>query len=212
MTPAPAPQTQGAPGPVTGWTVASGATTTTPPRSATDAARPQGWTPAPAGAAAVPARAASGLSPTAIGIVIVAVLALVVLGGLGLALGAANPGVISDNRSAGPVDGTPNVAVGGGDDQIRANTQALARAIEQYAGTYGVGPSWDEVNSSGGVAQFLDPWPTNPITGSPMESVTAPSPGDYKYQTAIRMPSGEYDGYVTGYLSDGSAYSVEFKY
>lgn len=179
-------------------------------QSQTPAGPVPGWS---TGASGVPAtgRAGTGLSPTAMRFVVIAIAAVVVLGGLGLALAGAPRGQGGGNGGGGGSD-APKVNAGGADDQIRANTEALARAVEQYAGTYGNGPTWDEVSPSGGVGQFLSPWPANPITGAPMQPTSGGSPGDYKYQTAIRMPGGEYSGYVTGYLSDGTAYSVEYKY
>jgi hypothetical protein len=127
--------------------------------------------------------------------VVIALAAVLVLGGLGLAMGGALTGDL-----------------GSADDRIRAGTEAIANAIEDYAGTYGTDPTWDQVHPSGDLAAFLDPWPTNPLTGGPMQPASYPSPGDYTYGTARRMPSGEYRGFVTGYLSDGTPYPVEFDF
>jgi len=59
-----------------------------------------------------------------------------------------------------------------------------------------------EVSATGGVAGYVDPWPTNPYTGQPMKPGT--QPGDYTYE---QLNGGA--GYkLTGYISKGLTYSV----
>ena len=98
----------------------------------------------------------------------------------------------------------------GGDDAVRAGTEAIAEACEDFAGTYGYGPSVDDVWEGGAVAQFLDEWPANAYTGEPMGQST--EPGDFTFSTAVQMGEEEYLGYVTGNLQDGESYPVEFEY
>ena len=63
-------------------------------------------------------------------------------------------------------------------------------------------PASAEVSQSGGVAQFVDPWPLNPLTGQPMTPGT--QPGNYTYE---QLNGGQ--GYkLTGYLSKGLTYTV----
>ena len=63
-------------------------------------------------------------------------------------------------------------------------------------------PASAEVSQSGGVAQYVDPWPTNPITDQPMTPGT--QVGDYTYE---QLNGGQ--GYkITGYLSKGLTYTV----
>lgn len=63
-------------------------------------------------------------------------------------------------------------------------------------------PASAEVSQSGGVAQFVDPWPVNPLTNQPMTPGT--QPGNYTYE---QLNGGQ--GYkLTGYLSKGLTYTV----
>lgn len=100
---------------------------------------------------------------------------------------------------------------GGSDAQIRRGAEAIAEGCSAFAGAYGHGPALDDVHPYGAVAQFVSPWPTNPLTGQPMtQSYQA---GDFTFSTAISMGYGEpYMGYVYGNLPDGTQYSVEFRY
>jgi hypothetical protein len=99
---------------------------------------------------------------------------------------------------------------GGGDAAVKAGVSAIARGCSAYAGDNGSGPGVSDVRPDGAVAQYVGSWPTNPFTGGPMTPGT--QPGDYHFSTAIRMPGGEYRGYVLGVLSNGETYSVEFNY
>lgn len=63
-------------------------------------------------------------------------------------------------------------------------------------------PSAAEVSAGGGVAQYVSPWPTNPITSQPMTPGT--QPGNYTYE---QLNGGQ--GYkLTGYLDKGLTYTV----
>jgi hypothetical protein len=63
-------------------------------------------------------------------------------------------------------------------------------------------PASAEVSQSGGVAQYVSPWPTNPVTNLPMTPGT--QTGDYTYE---QLNGGQ--GYkLTGYLSKGLTYTV----
>ena len=58
------------------------------------------------------------------------------------------------------------------------------------------------MTETGGVAAYVDPWPTNPYTGQPMKPGT--QPGDYTYE---QLNGGA--GYkLTGYISNGLTYTV----
>lgn len=66
----------------------------------------------------------------------------------------------------------------------------------------GLYPAAQDVTADGDVAQFVDPWPTNPYDGQPMSPGT--SPGAYIYE---QLDGGA--GYqLTGYVSGGLTYTV----
>ncbi len=66
----------------------------------------------------------------------------------------------------------------------------------------GLYPAPQDVTQDGDVAQFVDPWPTNPYDGQPMNPGT--SPGAYIYE---QLNGGA--GYrLTGYVSGGLTYTV----
>lgn len=66
----------------------------------------------------------------------------------------------------------------------------------------GLYPAAEDVTQDGGVAQFVDPWPTNPYTGQAMKPGT--SAGEYIYE---QLNGGA--GYrLTGYVSGGLTYTV----
>jgi hypothetical protein len=119
----------------------------------------------------------------------------------------------SDSGGGGvpePSTTTTGVVDVDGDEAVPAGVDAIARACSAFAGYYGYGPAVDDVLPGGAVSDFLDEWPINPYTGEPMTQSGAP--GDFTFDTAIRMPDGGYSGYVTGTLADGETYSVEFRY
>lgn len=142
---------------------------------------------------------------------------LCVLLGLIALVGAAIVVVVAAGDDPGPGPGpdptesTSQSVPAGQDEQAIAGAEAIAQGAESYAGTYGYGPSVDDALPTGLLAQFVDPWPTNPYTGQPMTQGTAP--GDYVFHTAISMGDGEeYLGYVDVYLSTGETYSAPFEY
>jgi len=63
-------------------------------------------------------------------------------------------------------------------------------------------PTPTDVSQAGGIAAYVDPWPTNPYTSQPMKPGT--QPGDYTYE---QLNGGA--GYkLTGYISNGLTYTV----
>ena len=63
-------------------------------------------------------------------------------------------------------------------------------------------PAPAEVSQSGDVAQYVNPWPINPVTSQPMMAGT--QPGNYTYE---QLNGGQ--GYkLTGYLDKGLTYTV----
>ena len=63
-------------------------------------------------------------------------------------------------------------------------------------------PTPIDVSETGGVATYVNPWPTNPYTGQPMKPGT--QPGDYTYE---QLNGGA--GYkLTGYIRNGLTYTV----
>ena len=63
-------------------------------------------------------------------------------------------------------------------------------------------PAPADVSQTGGIAAYVNPWPTNPYTGQPMKPGT--QPGDYTYE---QLNGGA--GYkLTGFISNGLAYTV----
>ena len=63
-------------------------------------------------------------------------------------------------------------------------------------------PTPTDVSETGGIATYVDPWPSNPYTGQPMKPGT--QPGDYTYE---QLNGGA--GYkLTGYISNGLTYTL----
>lgn len=159
-------------------------------RTVAPPARAAGWTPPAAGRRPAGSPATRRGKPSwllwALGALVVVVVAYAVVSSLG-----SPPG-------------------GGGDADVKAGVAVIARGCSAFAGATGSGPGVSDVRPDGAVAQYVADWPTNPFTGQPMTPGT--QPGDYRFSTAIRMPGGEYRGYVSGVLSNGETYSVEFTY
>ena len=66
----------------------------------------------------------------------------------------------------------------------------------------GVFPPPGEVTESGGVGEYVSPWPTNPFTGQPM--APGDQPGDYTYE---QLNGGQ--GYkLVGHLANGFTFTV----
>lgn len=120
--------------------------------------------------------------------------------------------VANDRNGPGPGPSpTPVVSGATMDDQVRAGVDAIARGAEQFAGSQGYGPAVDDALPTGLLAQYVDPWPTNPYTGEPMTQGTGA--GDFTFYTATSMGDGqEYLGYVQATLSTGEVYSSPFQY
>jgi hypothetical protein len=137
-----------------------------------------------------------------------ALIALAALGTVAAVLGVALAIVliVGDDR-----DDPPPPPALTQDEQAIEGAEAIARGAELYAAEFGYGPSVDDALPTGALAQFVDPWPTNPFTGAPM--APGSSPGDYTFYTATSMGYGEeYLGYVYVTLSTGETYSAPFEY
>ena len=67
------------------------------------------------------------------------------------------------------------------DQTIIAGLTAIQAGVVAWAGnSNGVYPAASEVTSTGGIAQYVAPWPLNPYTDQPMAPGT--EPGDYNYE------------------------------
>jgi hypothetical protein len=89
------------------------------------------------------------------------------------------------------------------DQQVVANIAKLQVGIVAWAAdNNNLYPPPQDVVEGGGLAQYVDPWPTNPFTGQPMAPGTAP--GSYVYEQL----SGGQAYKLTGYLSNGLTYAV----
>lgn len=150
-----------------------------------------------------------GMRSALIALIASVTVAVLVAGALGIVLVVRNS---DDGGSGGSSDSSSVITEAStSDDQVKAGVEAIARGAEEFAGAYGYGPGMDDALPTGALAEFVDPWPTNPYTGEPMTQSSAP--GDYSFATAISMGDGqEYLGYVTANLSTGETYSVEFTY
>jgi len=85
---------------------------------------------------------------------------------------------------------------------IAGLTKIQAGVVAWAANSNGVYPAPTEVTSTGGIAQYVDPWPVNPYTNQPMTS--GASPGDFQYEqldggTAYKL---------TGYLGNNLTYTL----
>lgn len=89
------------------------------------------------------------------------------------------------------------------DQQVIQGIISIQMGIQSWAAANnGVYPTQAEVSSTGGVAQYVDPWPTNPYSGQPMAPGT--SQGDYTYE---QLNAGQ--AYrLTGFLSNAQKYVV----
>lgn len=101
---------------------------------------------------------------------------------------------------------TPSPAPSGSptaDQQTVANIAKLQVGIVAFAAEHdNLYPSPQDVIQGAGLAQFVDPWPTNPFTGAPMAPGT--SPGSYVYEQL----NGGQAYRLTGYLGNGLTYVV----
>jgi hypothetical protein len=99
---------------------------------------------------------------------------------------------------------SPSASPSAGTDQqvIDAIVKLQTGVITWSTNNNNLYPMPAEVTQTGGVAAFVNPWPTNPYTGQPMKPGT--EPGDYIYE---QLNGGA--GYkLTGYISNGLTYTV----
>ena len=101
----------------------------------------------------------------------------------------------STSPSASPTAGTDQQVI---DAIVRLQTGVITWSTNNN----NLYPTPADVSEAGGVASYVDPWPTNPYTGQPMKPGT--QPGDYTYE---QLNGGA--GYkLTGYISNGLTYAV----
>jgi hypothetical protein len=98
---------------------------------------------------------------------------------------------------------TPSPSQTAADQQVMGAIQKLQVGIITWAtNNNNLYPEPGDVTQTGGIASYVDPWPTNPYTGQPMKPGT--SAGDYTYQ---QLNGG--NGYqLTGYIANGLTYTV----
>jgi hypothetical protein len=101
----------------------------------------------------------------------------------------------STSPSASPTAGT--------DQQVIDAIVKLQTGVTTWAtNNNNLYPPPADVGEAGGVASYVDPWPTNPYTGQPLKP--GMQPGDYTYE---QLSGGA--GYkLTGYISNGLTYTV----
>jgi hypothetical protein len=89
------------------------------------------------------------------------------------------------------------------DQQVIDGIGKLQVGIVSWANAHNnLYPAPQDVVEGGGIAQYVDPWPTDPFTNKAMAPGTAP--GSYVYEQL----SGGQMYRLTGYLSNGLTYSV----
>jgi hypothetical protein len=105
----------------------------------------------------------------------------------------------SPSSSSSP---SPTPSAGADQQIIDAITKLQTGVITWSTNNNNLYPAPIEVTQTGGVAAFVNPWPTNPFTSQPMKPGT--QPGDYTYE---QLNGGA--GYkLTGYISKGLTYTV----
>ena len=102
----------------------------------------------------------------------------------------------STSTSPSPSPSTESQQVIDGIDRIEAGI------VTWSTNNNGLYPPPGEVTANGGVADFVDPWPTNPYNGQPMKPGTGP--GEYIYEQL----DGGAAYRLTGYVSGGLTYTV----
>jgi hypothetical protein len=101
----------------------------------------------------------------------------------------------TSSPSASPSPGTDQQVI---DAIIRLQTGVITWSTNNN----NLYPTPTDVSEAGGVATYVDPWPTNPYSGQPMKPGT--QPGDYTYE---QLSGGA--GYkLTGYTGNGLTYTV----
>jgi hypothetical protein len=89
------------------------------------------------------------------------------------------------------------------DQVVIAGINKIQIGVMQWAAnSNGVYPAESEVSATGGVAQYVDPWPVDPYTNQPMTAGTAP--GSYTYE---QLDGGTAFS-LTGYLGNNLSYTV----
>jgi hypothetical protein len=99
---------------------------------------------------------------------------------------------------------SPSASPSAGSDQqvIDAIVKLQTGVITWSTNNNNLYPTPTDVSQTGGVATYVDPWPTNPYTSQPMKPGT--QPGDYTYE---QLNGGA--GYkLTGYISNGLTYTL----
>ena len=87
------------------------------------------------------------------------------------------------------------------DQIIMAGLVKIQSGVAAWAtNSNAVYPAASEVSSTGGIAQYVNPWPVNPYTNQPMQAGT--SPGDYQYEQL----DGGAAYKLTGYLGNNLTY------
>lgn len=83
--------------------------------------------------------------------------------------------------TASPTPSTTGSPSATADQLIMAGLVKIQSGVTAWAtNANGVYPAATEVSSTGGIAQYVNPWPLNPYTNEPMKAGTGP--GDYQYE------------------------------
>ena len=117
---------------------------------------------------------------------------------------SASPPVSPSSSPSSSSSSSPSASPSASTDQqvIDAINKLQTGVITWSTNNNNLYPMPIEVSETGGVATYVDPWPTNPNTGQPMKPGT--QPGDYTYE---QLSGGA--GYkLTGYISKGLTYTV----
>jgi hypothetical protein len=98
---------------------------------------------------------------------------------------------------------SPSTSPSDVDQKIIAGLTKIQTGVTTWAANNGaLYPLPAEVTQTGGIAQYVVPWPTNPVTNQPM--VQGGAVGNYTYQ---QINSGQ--GYtLVGHLSNGVSYTL----
>lgn len=98
---------------------------------------------------------------------------------------------------------TPSPSPTAADQQVITGIQRIQVGVITWATNNGnLYPVPAEVTETGAVAEYVDPWPSNPYTGQPMQPGT--QSGDYTYEQLDG--GGAYK--LTGYVANGLTYTV----
>lgn len=120
----------------------------------------------------------------------------------------AQQAIILTRASATP---TPTTVGGSKEAQAKANADLLAQACLAYAYKYGRKPTTTDVGPSGGIAEFLTQWPTNPYTGGPMKyGEKNQIIGNYIVESIPNSVMGDWAKRITVYLSEDWRYGPNY--